>query len=73
MALYLLTRKSKDVGWDEYDSRLVRAQTVEDARETANNIVADEGQIWTNEKLVDCVEIQPVGNREIIISSFNAG
>ncbi len=73
MALYLLTRKSKDVGWDEYDSRLVRAQSVDDARETANNSVGDEGQIWTNPKLVACEEVQPVGPREIIISSFNAG
>jgi len=72
MALYLLSRKNgKYVGFDEYIAMLFRAATEERAREMANEICADEGQIWHDPTEVFALEIhsQEEGE-ELIISSF---
>ena len=75
MPLYLLTRKDQDsVGYDECDSKIVRANSSDRARFIANQKGnGDEGPIWDNEDLVLVVELSPSGDEKIILRSFNAG
>lgn len=71
MKLYLL--KTKEWGYDCYDSMLIRAESEQRAREIANENCADEGAIWTDKKITSCEIIFVKGIEQLIISSFNAG
>ena len=69
MNIYLLSRSSDSIGYDEYDAHLVRANNVEEARELC--IHGDEGaKAWQE---ADVAIITVSGEPELIISSFNAG
>lgn len=70
MNLYRLERKD-DVGYDEYEEKIVYAKTSSQARKIANEVVGDEGEIWTNIKLVSCKRIEKkIGE---VSSSYRAG
>lgn len=68
---YLLLRIG-NIGYDEYDSMLVRAENSNEAREIANSRCGDEGKIWTDTKKVTCQVIRATGMSKLILSSFNA-
>jgi len=70
--IYLLTRKGH-IGYDEYDSMVVRAESPEKARQLANDQCGDEGHVWTNSEKVKCLVIKASGPSKVIINSFNAG
>ncbi|KKK58729.1 hypothetical protein LCGC14_3041490 [marine sediment metagenome] len=72
MRLYLLTRKD-GVGYDEYDSKLIRAGSPKLARLIANEDTGDEGMMWGDAARVTCQQIMANGPAKVIISSFNAG
>ena len=63
--LYLVTRTDK-VDYDEYDSFVVRANSVQTAI-----VVCDNSQFTKDNTNV--IELRTDGNTEIIIGSFNAG
>ena len=65
--LFLLTCDYE--GWDYYSDHLIRANTVEEAREYC--IVADEGAGAWEKAAVEI--ILPRGEAGVIISSFHAG
>ena len=74
MKIWKLTR-TDSVGYDEYDSFIVRAKTEELARELIQkerfSVSWDE---WSkNEKNITCEEVKKGGKEEIILGSFNAG
>jgi hypothetical protein len=73
MKLYLLKQKGR-YSYDEYDSKLVRAENETQARFVASLKPGDEGEAtW----LLDCYssveEVTQEGPSEQIIGSFNAG
>lgn len=70
--IYLLTRTER-TGYDEYDAKVVRANSEEQARNIANLRVGDEGQMWTDKTKVVCQIIKPNGKEGEILGSFNAG
>ena len=70
--LYLLTRNER-IRYDEYDSKVVRANSEPHARFIANTMTGDEGTIWEDRKRVTCRELPPEGKWGIILQSFNAG
>lgn len=72
MKLWLLTRTG-DIGWDEYNGKVVRAETEFQARDIANQRTGDEGKIWGHITLVKCEEIPIDGAAREILASFNAG
>jgi len=72
MALYLLERKPKDVGYDEFDAKLIRARSEGQARKIANENTGDEGKTW-HRKGVRCTRIFVSGISKEIIGSFCAG
>jgi hypothetical protein len=61
------------VGYDEYDSFVVRAKSEEEARELANIEAGFQKDIWLDSDKVLCNEIYLDGDPEIICSSYNAG
>jgi hypothetical protein len=72
MRLYLLTQIDAS-GWDEYNAKLIRANTQKEAREVANARAGDEGQIWGDKSKVSTEIIKYNGEVEEIIGDFNAG
>ncbi len=72
MKLFLLKRTG-DVGWDENEAMLIRAKNEQTARTMANVASADEGEIWTDNKKVDCIVVTAKGRAGILITDFNAG
>jgi hypothetical protein len=71
--IYKLTRTGNDVGYDEYDAKIVRAGREQEARRIANLRTGDEGAVWDNPDRVDCVAVDLVGDSEEILGSFCAG
>lgn len=73
MKLYLLTRKDH-VGYDEYDSALIRAKDEASARAiAAEHFTGYCGYSWSNPDLINCEVVVNRGETGIVISSFNAG
>ncbi len=72
MALYLLERKPKLVGYDEFDAKLIRARSEIQARKIANENTGDEGKVW-HQKGIKCTRVFVSGKEKEIIASFNAG
>jgi len=72
MNIYLLTRNDY-VGYDEYDGKVIRAESEEKARICANCNTADEGEMWTDKKAVTCELVPREGETEHILESFRAG
>jgi len=70
MALYLLSR-SNNIGYDEFDAKVIRANTESHAREIANSNTGCEGKICADTKLVDCVYLDPTAHSGTILESFN--
>jgi hypothetical protein len=71
MKIFILNR-TDSCGYDEYDSKVVVAKTAYRARKLANEHVGDEGQLWTDTKIVKCEQIK-TGFEHVILESFNAG
>lgn len=70
--IYLLRRKDA-IGYDEYDAKVIRANSTKRAREIACEDTGDEGSIWMDDKLVTCEVVVAEGPEGEILSSFNAG
>jgi hypothetical protein len=70
--IYLLTR-SATTKYDEYDAKIVRASSEQEARILANESTGDDGKIWTDPKCVTCEPCQPDGASGVLLASFNAG
>ena len=72
MRIYLLKRIG-DAGYDEYVEKVIRAKSQKQAREIANENVGDEGQVWTDKKLVVAEVVTPAGEAGVISEAFDAG
>jgi len=71
MKMYLI-ESLEGWGYDEYDCHLVRAMSEKQARAICPN--ADEGEgRWLDKKRSSCRWVRIFGEKEVIISSFNAG
>jgi len=73
MKVWMLTRKAADVGWDEFDAKIVLADNQPTARVIANQNTGDEGKIWEHLTAVTCVEITLDGKPRELLGSFRAG
>lgn len=74
MKLWYLEVKSEDVGYDEVDAFVIRAETEEQARLIAYGRAGDEGgETWRNPEYSTCEELTADGAQGIILRSFNAG
>ena len=71
MRLYLLFRK--ELTYDAFGAKLIRAKSQKQARKIANEEVCGEGEIWENKELVECTVITNEGTVGVVIASFNAG
>jgi hypothetical protein len=71
MKIYVLVRND-EAGYDEYDSKVFVAKNEKRAREIANRHVGDEGEMWTDTRLVAC-EIVDISVEREVVGSFNAG
>lgn len=71
MKIYLLNR-TDDIGYDEYDSKIVVAETARRARKLANEHVGNEGTVWQNTEIVTCRQVSTTEEGEVL-ASFNAG
>jgi len=69
---YLLSVKGY-VGYDSYDSKVVRAENESEARKLANEQYGDEGKVREDPQHVDCEVLACSGDSVVILSSFNAG
>ncbi len=73
MRLYLIKRKDR-VGYDEYDSFIVRAGTPRMARKMAALRASDEGErVWLNPEDSTVIRIKDEGPAGIVLGSYNAG
>jgi hypothetical protein len=63
--LFLLKRLG-EVGYDEMRMLVVRARHPKEAREIANSIHKDEGQIWSDLTMVSCEKLCIFGTSEVI-------
>jgi len=72
MNLYYLTRQD-EIGYDEYDKKVVRAESEHEARVISNINVGDEGCIWEDPAKVDCIDITNDIMVGVILASFRAG
>ncbi len=70
--IYLLERKD-EIGYDEYDAKVIRAKNPEEARAIANRHVGDEGRLWAEKEIVSCRRVKPDAMGKEIMSSFRAG
>ena len=74
MKLWKIERLSNDVGYDEFDSFIIRAENETEARVIAAENCADEGTtVWLDSRYSTCKEINKEGEKEVILSSFKAG
>ncbi len=71
--MFYILRQRGRIGYDEYSAKVVRADNPKEARALANENVGDEGQIWSDSKMVSCNSIKAEGKSKIILGSFNAG
>lgn len=72
MPIYLL-RQIGGANWNEFDAKVIRADTEKNARSLANKHIGDEGKIWADPKIVSCVVLDPDGRPEVIFESFDHG
>lgn len=72
MRLWLLSRLHC-IDYDEYDAKIIRAETAAQARKIANENCASEGKIWTDVSEVKCVGLSHTGPAEEILGAFRAG
>lgn len=72
MKFWILERR-RNVGYDEYDAKVVMAETEEEARRVANKNTGDEGMLWDAPDEVACTELLPQGTACEILGRFNAG
>lgn len=70
MKLWHLFR-TDDIGYDEYEEKIISAKTEKRAREIANEQVGDEGKIWDGET-VKC-ELVKATEEGVYMSSFRSG
>lgn len=70
--IWKLTRKDS-VGYDEYESKIVRAKSEKEARRIANKKVGDEGPLWEDPTYVSCERVLVHGPSKELLGSFNAG
>jgi urease accessory protein UreE len=66
MKIYLVERQDR-VGWDEYDSFVVRAENEEDA------LIQCDYTLCSKENGTTVTEIKAKGEKGRILGSFNAG
>lgn len=71
MKLFILERLDS-VGYDEYDSFVVRAENETEARNLVGNNHYP-GKIWKCQESSSCEQIKTTGETKIILGSFNAG
>lgn len=73
MHLWLVERTDQ-VGYDEYDAKLVRAPDCESARRHASHKVGDEGaSAWLDHERSKVTRVREDGKAGVILESFNAG
>jgi len=72
MAIYLLVR-TDHTGYDEYDGRVICADSETQARAIANESVGNEGRMWDDLNRVTCEMVDPDGECGEVLASFNAG
>lgn len=78
MKLWILKAK-KPVGYDSYNSFVVRAESEKNARKLAAESKGDENYIsrpvsfWESPDFSSCEELTALGPEEIVVGSFNAG
>lgn len=71
--LYLLERIG-EVGWDEVNSLVVRADNEELARLIAADVHGDEGmEVWMKDTSSTCVPIELNGRNGVLCRDYNAG
>ena len=71
MKLFLLHRGG--VAWyDQYEGKLIRAETEKRAREIANEDIRGEGKIWDRDEVI-CEIITLSGKEGVVMADFNAG
>lgn len=70
MPLFILKRTDA-VGWDEYDSYVVRAKNEAEARKITKEDAYESS--WAEDKDVTCERLSVRGKSEAILGSFNAG
>jgi len=70
MKIYLL--KQLKPGYDEFEAKVVVANSHMEARILANVHTADEGKIWKDTTLVVCTEVS-LHVPEVCFESFKAG
>jgi hypothetical protein len=70
--IYLLKR-ADEIGWDEYEGKIVRASSEQEARDIANQKTGDEGQIWSNPERVTCEPCDAEGASGALLEAFRAG
>lgn len=63
-----------DIGYDEVDAFVIRAETESEARLIAYGEAEDEGgEIWSNPEFSVCEELTCKGESKVILKSYNAG
>jgi len=75
---FWMVKNTGSVGYDEYDSFVVRAATAEDARAVVARYLdsdwdPDRAIFWRTSPRVTVTEIPVEGEPELILGSFNAG
>jgi hypothetical protein len=70
-----LVKRMGDIGYDEYDAKVVLAWTEEGARRVAALRTGDEGASeWTDPQRSIVYEVRTDGEREeVVLDSFRAG
>lgn len=73
MKLYMISR-TEDIGYDEYDSFVIAAESQEQARQIAADANGDEGRApWLDSTRSICREIDAKSEKGIVLRSFQAG
>jgi len=75
---FWMVENTGPVGYDEYDSFVVRAATAEDAKAVVGSYVEDDWDpdlaiFWRTSPLVIVTEVPVEGEPRLILGSFNAG
>ena len=73
--LYLLERKDDDaVRYDEALGLVIRAQSVDQARDLASKNCGDEGPaVWLDANLTTCRKLLESGKSKVILRAMRAG
>lgn len=64
--------RTDTVGWDQFDSFVVRAETEDEAKLVARRAAKAESQGWGSKNNI-ATPIELDGPAEVILGSFNAG